>query len=130
MKKRYLTALIYLIGGVLLWFGPKTLFQVCDTSDKVMKCYWVTQGEVGIAIILLAAGVFVALTNSKEQQLGIYKLILIVNLVGVLIPSVLIGGCANQMMLCQKVTFPVFYLIHAVLFLWTIICIVREYTSK
>lgn len=115
--KRYLKGILYLIGAVLIWIGPKTMFEVCEQGEKKMKCFWSIQAEIGLAILLAVAAVIILLSANAQIRKGVYVMVIAINVVGILFPAVLIGGCPNHMMPCQKVTFPALYLIHGILLL-------------
>lgn len=125
--KKYITGISYLLGALLLWIGPKTIFQVCEATEKKMKCYWTTRAEAGIGILLAAAGILIIFTASEQVRIGIHRMVVAISVVGLLIPAWLIGGCQNQMMPCRKVTFPAFYLIHGVLL---IISLIASFTKE
>lgn len=127
MKNKIVSALILVIGAILLIIGPKTIFKVCDATEKQMKCYWTTRAEIGIAIVLVAAAILTVLAKEAKELQAISKLTIAINLVGILLPAVLIGGCSNKMMACQTTTFPAFYLIHGVLIVWNLFVIIHSY---
>ena len=124
--KKYFTGILYLIGALLIWIGPKTIFQVCEQGEKKMKCFWTTQAEIGLAILLAVAAVLILLAANAQVRKGLYAMVAAINVVGILFPAVLIGGCPNHMMPCQKVTFPALYLIHGILLLVSLVSLLRK----
>ena len=111
MKNRILISVLFFIIGALIAIGPFTLFKVCDASEMIMKCHWSARAEIGIGIIIAAAGVFYFFLKDWQARLVISGLSLVVSIVAILIPAVLIGGCGNKMMACRSLSFPSLYLI-------------------
>lgn len=120
MKNKVTNAVIYLASGILLMIGPHTLFPVCDTAEKIMKCFWATRAVNAVGGLIAFFGVVILLLKAKDS-------VTVVNLCGIaagiaviLLPSVLIGGCAKDTMPCQALTFPAVYLISASVVLFSI----------
>ena len=124
--KKYLTGILYIIGAVLIWIGPNTIFRVCDQEEMKMKCYWSTRAEAGIAVLLAAAALIILLSEDAQAGKGFYLMLAAINVVGILVPALLIGGCPNHMMSCQKVTFPAFYLIHGILLVVSLVLLKKD----
>lgn len=120
MKNKIISVGVYLLAAVLYIVGPKSIFRVCEVGEKPMKCYWSTQSLIGIAIILLGIAVVYALTKTKREKLLISAISIVTNIIAILIPSVLIGGCKMKTMACQSTTFPAVYVIGAVAILISI----------
>lgn len=117
MKNKVIIIGVYLAAALLYIVGPNSLFKVCEVGEKPMKCHWSTQGEIGIAIILIGIAVVYAAAKTAREK-GLLSIISIVNsVVAILIPAVLIGGCGMKTMPCQSTTFPAFYIISFILIL-------------
>lgn len=117
MKKPWINAVFYLIAGVFLMFGPHTVFRVCDTSEKIMKCWWSTVA-VNILGGLIAVGGVIMLLTGAVSAINLYSAA--AGTAAILIPSVLIGGCLKETMACRALTFPAIYFISAAVILFSI----------
>lgn len=120
MKNKITNILFYIIMGVLLASGPYTLFQVCDTSEKIMKCWWSVRAETGIGALLIFSGILILVLKSKEALYAINLYNIVIGIVAIVIPNVLIGGCGKETMPCRSLTFPSIYIISAVVILFSI----------
>lgn len=121
MKNRVLSGIIYIIGGLLLIFGPISIFKVCSTKEMIMKCHWSVQAEIGIGIIAVAAGIITLFSWVFEARLAVNILSLVAFIIAILIPSVLIGGCEDKRMACQSLTFPSNYLVSGIVILYILL---------
>ncbi len=79
-----------------------------------MKCYWASKAEIGIGVILIVLGVLYQLLEHWQAKIAISILGLTTGIIAILIPSILVGGCANEMMVCRSFSFPAIYLISIV----------------
>ena len=104
----------YILIGILLSVGPRTIFATCDTSEKVMKCFWSGRAEIGVAILLILIGLLFLILKLRENYFVLSIIGFALAVVAILIPSYLIGGCTNNMMRCRSITFPTIYLISIV----------------
>lgn len=120
MKNKLINGFFYIIMGILLAVGPYTLFHVCDTSEKVMKCWWSVRAETAIGGLLIFAGILILLLKSKEIRFAINLNTIGTGVVAILIPSKLIGGCAKETMLCRSLTFPSIYIISVAVIVFSI----------
>jgi hypothetical protein len=130
MKNSIITGILFLISGLLLIFGPTYLFKVCPVDEMIMKCHWSVQGEIGIGIIVISLGLLLFFSKAKESRIVLNIIAIITYLVAILIPTVLIGGCENNKMSCQSLTFPVIYLIAGINIMYIIINIYFLLRSK
>lgn len=120
MKNRVLNAVIYIITGSLLAIGPHTFFQVCDKTEKVMKCWWSTRAEIAVGGLLIFSAMIILLSKRKEvvQTLNLYNVA--IGIVAILVPKVLVGGCQKVTMPCRSLTFPAIYIISVFVILFSI----------
>ena len=130
MKNKIITTITYLVAAVLLIVGPKTIFKVCEVGEKPMLCHWSTRAEIGIASILIVTAILYFLTKTIREKIFIAIVAIVGGIVAILIPSILIGGCGMKTMACQSATFPAFYVISAVLIIFSIIDILYLIKSK
>jgi hypothetical protein len=114
MKNKLLVSITLLIVGVFIAVGPQTIFKVCDGSKMQMKCYWSSRAEIGIGLILVVLGVLYLLLEQWQAKIAICILGITTGIIAILIPTILIGGCADKMMVCQSLSFPAIYLISVV----------------
>ncbi len=82
------------------------LLTLADGRTVDMKCHWTAMAEVALAVPLLAVGGLMAFGRRKENRrsLGIMGTVLGVS--AILVPTVLIGVCANNTMLCKSIMQP------------------------
>ena len=75
-----------------------------------MKCHWTGQAAQGMALPLFAVGALVLVNKRREviRNLGIVGLGL--GALAILLPTVLIGVCANPDMICHTTMRPVMIL--------------------
>lgn len=111
MKNRVINACFQVVMGLSVIIGPHTIFQVCDNSEKVMKCGWSVRAEMIMGSLMIFSAVLFIFLKTREAQKVINIYNIVIGIAAILIPSKLIGGCANEMMACQRITFPAFYMI-------------------
>lgn len=121
MKRRIINTFFYIIMGIALAAGPYTVFRVCDTSEKIMKCWWSVRAETVIGALLIFAGILILILKKTETLLfaNLYNIAL--GAAAILIPSVIIGGCGKTTMACRSLTFPAIYVIAALVILFSIV---------
>ncbi|MBP1564893.1 MAG: DUF4418 family protein [Oscillospiraceae bacterium] len=120
MKNKVTNAVVYLILGILLIIGPYTLFPVCDTAEKIMKCFWATRAVNTVGGIIAFFGIALLLLKNQDSVITVNLCSVVAGTAAILLPSVLIGGCAKDTMPCQALTFPAIYLISAVVILFSV----------
>jgi len=105
--KQKITSIGTLIVGLLLAFGPQFIFKPCPTTEKFMKCFWSCKAliVVGAVIAIIALLQLIAKEKESKKLLSVAALALLVS--AILIPTVIIGGCAKPEMACKMLTFPV-----------------------
>jgi hypothetical protein len=111
MKNRILSGFFNIIIGVLISFGPSTIFKVCEKSEKIMKCYWSSRAEIGVGILFIATGLLYLGFKHWETSFALNIVSFVISIIAILIPAVLIGGCGNVMMVCRSLSFPVIYVL-------------------
>lgn len=130
MKNKWLFGFTLLVAGALIAFGPLTIIKVCDWSKMQMRCYYSSRAEIGIGIILMAAGVLYFLLEHWQARIVIGGIGIITGIVAVLIPSFLIGGCGDSRMACQSLSFPAIYLISGITILAALGNSISIYTGR
>lgn len=120
MKNKVTNAVVYLASGILLMVGPYILFPVCGTAEKIMKCFWATRAVNTVGGMIAFFGIVLLLLKAKDSFIAVNLCSIAAGIAAILLPSVLIGGCAKDTMPCQALTFPAVYLISAVVVLFSI----------
>jgi len=96
--------------GALISFGPRFIFKACsgDCSccGEFPQCFWSTQAEIGMGLVIVALGMCLLLFTEHKTQLGLLLGIFFTAVIALLIPNVLIGGCETKTMACHRVAFP------------------------
>lgn len=108
------------IGGLLiilaLVVGIVPLFTTCESQGKAialpngtsipMKCHWTGRAELVAAVPLLALGAIMVPTRRRETLRALSILGMLTGALVILLPTTLIGVCANPDMLCSMVMRP------------------------
>ena len=109
------------LGGVMilmaLVLAVAPVFTDCQSQGKFlttadgrnvsMKCHWAGIAEVAVAVPLFLAGIY-TLRNRRKETTRFASLIGVsAGLMAILLPTVLIGTCANAMMYCNVVMRPI-----------------------
>jgi hypothetical protein len=115
--------IILIILGLLTAIGPWTIFPVCDTSMMVMACHYTAEAEIVIGSLLLMIGVLLIFVKRPESKISIGLIGAALGVWTILIPTVLIGVCASDMMNCVKETRPALIAVGVVTILVSIILI-------
>lgn len=114
MKNRIITSIGLIIYGAILAIGPLTIFKGCPKGGHIMKCHHSIDILLILGIITGVIGIVSFIIKSDKIRLITSIIGLLSTIIAVLIPSVLIGACKNEMMDCRKITFPVVYVISAI----------------
>jgi hypothetical protein len=107
MKNRIISGGAVIVFGLLIALGPQFLFKVCPVMHgTIMKCHWSGQAEIGVGALIAALGVALVLFAHQRTRLGLAIGVFLSGVLALLVPHVLIGGCAMHTMPCRKVAFP------------------------
>ncbi len=111
---RFLNAVMVLMA-ITLAVAP--IFTDCQSHGKFlttadgrtvsMKCHWTGVAEVAAAVPLFLAGIFGLRNQHRETKRFSSLMGTASSLVAILIPTVLIGTCANEMMICNILMRPI-----------------------
>ena len=71
-----------------------------------MKCHWTSQAEIAVAGPMLVLGGMMFLNRRKESLRTLSLLGVVLGAFAVLLPTVMIGVCANPDMLCNSAMKP------------------------
>jgi hypothetical protein len=107
---KYLGIVIIVLALVI---GIVPLFTECQVGMKLangmtapMKCHWTAIVEMILAAPLAGLGGFLFFGKRKETRQALSVVGAILGIFLVLVPTELIGVCANKMMLCNMVMKP------------------------
>ena len=108
MKKTIIFSAVMIAAGLLIALGPIYLFKACPPGccSAYPDCLWTTKAVLGMGMVITALGIFCILYNDPKTQLGMTIGIFLSGIMVLLIPHVIIGGCAIKSMECRLVTFP------------------------
>lgn len=115
MKKKNITGSIFAFLGVLTAIGPQVIFPVCGDMTPKPACYYTGQAEIGLGIIVAVLGIAEFIINNQDTARGLSVAVAAAGLAVILIPSVLIGVCADKMMICHSATRPFLIIAGAVM---------------
>ena len=114
--------------GILVCLTPHYLFPVCETHIATaaggavpMKCFWTARASLGNGGLAVAAGCLLLLSNHAPFRFGVTLMLFFVGLVTILIPGLLIGVCASEIMSCHMGTLPALTLLGLILMI-TAVC--------
>ena len=77
-----------------------------DGRQIPMKCHWTAMAELGLALPIGAVGLFGGISSKKETRRLLSLVGVVLGAVAIAIPTVFIGVCANEDMLCNAVMRP------------------------
>ena len=102
-----------ILVGLLLSAGPQFLFKPCPTTEKFMKCFWSCKALIVVGAILALVGLLQLITKEAKTRKALSVIGLALAISAILIPTVIIGGCAKPEMACKMLTFPVTHTLSA-----------------
>ena len=87
--------------------GAMTAGATAAARPTPMRCYWTARAEVGVALPLAAAGVLLFVSRRRETRRALAVLIGVLGAVAMLLPTVLIGVCAQSSAICNTTMRPI-----------------------
>ena len=102
-----------IVLGLLLSAGPQFLFKPCPTTEKFMKCFWSCKALIVVGAILALVGLLQLIAKEAKSRKALSVIGLALAISAILIPTVIIGGCAKPEMACKMLTFPVTHTLSA-----------------
>ncbi|SHI03137.1 protein of unknown function [Sporobacter termitidis DSM 10068] len=113
MKNRLLSGIAVAVFGLLLALVPVCIFPACAKVIETaaggtvpMKCFWSGQAEIGVGLLILCGGVLLIVFKSPLTRIGVSVMTALAGVLGLLVPTLLIGGCEMSTMACRMTTFP------------------------
>jgi hypothetical protein len=105
---------IFILNALLIGAVPQ--FTNCSVQGRAieipggrtvpMKCHWTANAAPTVAAPLLLTGVMLLLGRSRETRRGLSVLGSLLGVCAILLPTWLIGVCANNEMMCKLVMQP------------------------
>lgn len=139
MKNRLVSSLLFIIIGILFIIVPFYILPVCPLPDmttmpaenmnhqmahgtgNIMKCFWTARAEVGIGCVVIAIGLLMLLSRTVFVRMGLSLSLACISFFTAAIPTILIGVCPGEMMLCHMGTRPALILLSGLLLVIAII---------
>ncbi|MDR1867407.1 MAG: DUF4418 family protein [Treponema sp.] len=119
LKGRLFSGIPFFSAGLLIAFGPISLFPVCGAgryavsgggmaamSDTVMVCHWMSRAELAVGLIIAVLGFLTVLVKLPAFRLALSIAIILNAVAALLYPTVLIGVCGGHTMPCRLLTRP------------------------
>lgn len=138
MQNRMILSLTFIIIGVLLILFPLYILPVCPPPEaitmsvdamnseaghvhtsvgKIMKCFWTARAEVGVGSLVIAIGILMLFCRTVFVRMGLSMAVACIALLAAAIPTILIGVCGNEMMICNMGAKPALVLLSGLLFI-------------
>lgn len=112
--KQKITSIGTIVLGLLLAGGPQFLFRPCPTTEKFMKCFWSCRALIVVGCVLALVGLLQLLAKNAETTKALSVVGLALFASAILIPTLVIGGCAKDDMACKILTFPITHSLSAI----------------
>ncbi len=112
------TGIVIIVLALVVGIAPLLLdcqaqgrsLTTTDGKTVPMKCHWSAVAEAAMAIPLGLAGIFNLTGKRKESRRSQGLMSMVLGALVILIPTALIGVCANPMMLCNMIMRPLLIL--------------------
>jgi hypothetical protein len=118
--------IILVAVGLLAAVGPWTLFPVCEAADPPlyvitsanktlpMPCGYTARAELGVGSLIAIGGIGLMLSKSPNTRKGLGFMGLGLGALAILLPTSLIGVCANASHNCVLETRPILIILGGV----------------
>lgn len=107
-------AVILMVSALAIAVVP--MFTDCESQGRgielpngmiiPMRCHWTGEAEIAVAVPLFLAGGLLFFSKRRESQRALSILGIALGAFAILLPTVLIGVCANDSMLCNSLMRP------------------------
>jgi len=91
---------------------------LADGKTVPMKCHWTGIAEIATGVPLMAVGVMMVASRRKGNLLTLGIIGSVLGVFAILLPTILIGVCQSNMMLCNSVMKPTLIILGSL----TIVC--------
>ena len=125
---------VAVVLGFLVAVVPHYVFPVCQYFGMLvqtmggtylpMKCYWTAMAETGIGALIFVVGLLLILSKQNETKRALGFVLGALGIVVALVPTYLIGVCANPDHPCRIGTQPALILLGVVIVIVGIIAVV------
>jgi hypothetical protein len=106
-----LTALVVGIAPLFLDCQSQSRSLTTNAGASVpMKCHWTAIAEIAMAVPIAGIGILNLVNKRRESRRSLGLMAMILGAFVILLPTVLIGVCANPMMICNMVMRPLLIL--------------------
>jgi hypothetical protein len=133
-----------IIAGLMILLALATgilpLFTDCQSQGRAltladgrsipMKCHWTGIAEIALAVPLLVTGLLMASSKRRETLRTLAVLGGVLGVFVILLPTVLIGVCANGDMICNSIMRPALILGGGLIVALSLVGLVRSWGSK
>jgi hypothetical protein len=133
-----LTAVLMILLAIVIGVVP--LFTDCQSQGRQltladgrtvpMKCYWTGQAELTLAAPIFVTGALMAFDKRKENLRNLNVVSAVLGVFVILLPTVLIGVCANPNMICNSIMKPSLILLGSLLVALSVFGIVKSFRMK
>jgi hypothetical protein len=103
---------------------------LADGRSIPMKCHWTGQAELALAGPLFVTGSLLAFNKRKETLRNLSVLGGILGIFVILLPTALIGVCANPDMVCNSIMKPALILLGSLIVVLSIAGVVKSLGMK
>jgi len=88
---------------------PTTPTTAAKATTTKPRCYYTARAEMAVAVPLFIVGVFMFVSGRRETWRALSVLGIIEGLFSILLPTVLIGVCLKNTMICREAMEPTLY---------------------
>jgi hypothetical protein len=103
---------------------------LADGRQVPMKCHWTAQAESAVAVPLFATGALLTTSKKKESMRNLGILGAILGVFVILLPTALIGVCANPEMVCNSVMKPTLILTGSLVIALSLFGVVKSFKPE
>ena len=102
MPRKLFAAISQIVLGALIAIAPQTFAHVCAVKDMPMACRYTARVALGLGVVIALLAIIGFFAPSRVRVgLDLANAVL-----GVLVPTMLVGVCRGSMMHCHMVTMP------------------------
>jgi hypothetical protein len=117
MKGKIFAGIAFVVLGLLIAFGPISIFPVCKSGDMKMACYYTAQAELWTGLAIVVLGAAYALVKPAKVRIGLSAVLGLAGVLTILFPSALTGVCKSVDMACHSLTLPALVILGAAVIL-------------